>query len=170
MKIVKADLIQIPLFSEADVILHGCNCFCTMGAGLAKQIKGFYPEAYAVDQKTIKGDKKKLGSISYAKIIRSSAKTPLYKKVGNKNVLQHPDVNFYVVNCYTQYKYWGKPGEVHADYEAIRECLKNVREKFSDEVIAYPKIGAGLANGDWSIISEIIEEEFKDLKHFLVIQ
>ena len=46
---------------QYDVLIHGCNCMNTMGAGIAKQIKRF-PEAYAVDKKTIKGSKDKLGT------------------------------------------------------------------------------------------------------------
>ena len=32
-------------------------------------------------------------------------------------------------------------------------------EEFEEMKVAMPKIGAGLANGDWDTISKIIEEE-----------
>jgi len=35
--------------------------------------------------------------------------------------------------------------------------------------IGYPLIGAGLAGGDWTIISAIIDEELKGEDHALVI-
>lgn len=35
MKTIKGDLIQLALANEFDVIIHGCNCFCTMGKGIA---------------------------------------------------------------------------------------------------------------------------------------
>jgi hypothetical protein len=36
------------------------------------------------------------------------------------------------------------------------------------QTLAYPKIGAGLAKGDWSIIASIIEEELAGEDHTLV--
>ena len=39
------------------------------------------------------------------------------------------------------------------------KCLKN---KYSGKKIGLPKIGAGLAKGDWNIIESIIAEELKD--------
>ena len=35
MKIIKGNLISLALAGEFEVIIHGCNCFCTMGAGIA---------------------------------------------------------------------------------------------------------------------------------------
>ena len=35
---------------EFDVIIQGCNCFHTMGAGIAKYIKQDFPEAFAADK------------------------------------------------------------------------------------------------------------------------
>jgi O-acetyl-ADP-ribose deacetylase (regulator of RNase III) len=119
-----------------DVIAHGCNCFCNFGAGLAKAIKHKYPEAYKADLATRKGDKKKLGSCSY-----------------------HDYHGFTVVNAYTQYYYGG--GKVNADYKAIRKCMKWIKNAYSGKRIGLPKIGAGLAKGDWKTIEKIIEEELK---------
>ena len=39
MKTIKGDLIKLAQDGEFDVIVHGCNCMCTMSAGIAKQIK-----------------------------------------------------------------------------------------------------------------------------------
>jgi len=39
MKIVNGDLIKMALAGEFDVIVHGSNCFCNFGAGIAKQIR-----------------------------------------------------------------------------------------------------------------------------------
>ena len=35
MNIVKGDLIKSAKEGQFDVIIHGCNCFNTMGAGIA---------------------------------------------------------------------------------------------------------------------------------------
>jgi len=37
MKIIKGDLIELIKKGYFDVVIHGCNCFCTMGSGFAKQ-------------------------------------------------------------------------------------------------------------------------------------
>ena len=39
MKDIEGDLLLLALAGHFDVIVHGCNCQCTMGAGVAKAIK-----------------------------------------------------------------------------------------------------------------------------------
>ena len=147
MKVIEGDLIKLALAKTFDVIIHGCNCRCTMGAGIAKMIKDVFPEAYEADLKTNKGSKEKLGTISYATVLRNEHEIT-------------------VVNGYTQYDYKG-PG-VLADYEAIRSVMRRVKDRFSGKKIGYPKIGAGLAGGDWGVISEIIDQELQGEDHTLV--
>ena len=147
MKTVKGDLIQLALKDSFDVIIHGCNCFHTMGAGIAKFIKKEFPEAYTEDVLTVYGDKKKLGYVSIAHIEREGA-------------------SFSVVNGYTQFDFKGK---MNVDYEAIRNVFRTVKNSFREDVrIGYPLIGCGLAGGDWDIVSKIIEEELNGLDHTLV--
>ena len=45
-------------------------------------------------------------------------------------------------------------------YEMLRQCLVDVNNKamYSEAEIHMPKIGAGLAGGDWNIIETIINE------------
>lgn len=99
MQKTKGDLIKLALNGEFDVIVHGCNCFCTMGKGIALTIKNVFPEAYQADLKTNKGDKQKLGKYSYAK-------------------LQRNGYQITVINAYTQYHYGGCGNK--ADYNAIK--------------------------------------------------
>lgn len=147
MKKIKGDLIQLAIDGEFDLIIHGCNCFCTMGAGIAKTIKQKFSEAYKADLETKKGDKSKLGKFSWVKI-----------NTKNSNLI--------IVNGYTQFNWRGSGKK--ADYEAIREVFKKVKEKFSGLRIGYPAIGAGLAEGDWGVISKIIEEELIGENHTFV--
>ena len=148
MNTVKGDLISLSENGLFDVIIHGCNCFCTLGAGIAKKIRDRFPEAYQADLKTGMGDKSKLGTYSSA-LIDNHAKP------------------FVVVNAYTQFDFSGE--KVLADYYAIRSVFRQVRKDFALKRIGYPKIGAGLAGGDWKIISAIIDEELKNQEHTLVI-
>lgn len=147
MKIVTGDLLKMALNGDFDVIVHGCNCQNQMGAGIALTIRQQFPEAYAADCETAKGDAAKLGTISWAPITRGA-------------------ISFTVVNAYTQF-HWRGEG-VKADYEAIRSAMKQIKRKFSGARIGYPKIAAGLAGGDWARISAIIEVELAGEDHTLV--
>jgi len=139
IRYVDGDLLKLADENNFDVIAHGCNCFCVMGAGIAPQIKAKYPEAYAVDCETTAGDEKKLGAITHTKNT-----TPI------------------VVNIYSQYDTKGRrQGKMDLDYDALRSGIKAMKEKFSGKRFGLPQIGAGLAGGDWTIIEKIIEEEMR---------
>jgi O-acetyl-ADP-ribose deacetylase (regulator of RNase III) len=148
MKIVEGDLITFALEGQFDVIVHGCNCFCTMGAGIARVIQEEFPEAYAADLVTIKGDRNKLGNFSFATVKR------------NKHEIT-------IVNGYTQFHFHGD--SVLVDYDAVQSLFKKVKRQYTGKRIGYPKIGAGLAGGDWERISRIIDQELAEEDHSLVI-
>jgi len=133
IKYIKGDLVR-DAERDFDVVAHGCNCYCTMGAGIALGVKIKWPQAYAADKASAFADKGKLGT--YTQWISN-------------------DIT--VVNMYTQWDYKGS--SVNADYDAIRNCMKLMKQNFSGKKIGLPLIGAGLAGGDWNVISEIIEEE-----------
>jgi len=148
MKVTEGDLIKKAKEGDFDLIVHGCNCFCTMGGGIAKGIKSEFPEAFDADQATPKGSKDKLGTCSFAKIEREG-------------------IQLIVVNGYTQFDYRGHG--VKVDYDAVRSCMKWIKEHFEGKRIGLPKIGAGLAGGDWGRISQIIDEELAGEDVTLVI-
>jgi len=147
---VNGDLLEYAKMRQFDAIVHGCNCFCTMGAGIAKQIKEQFPEAYEADLRTTKGDILKLGSYTYRKA-------------------RHYD--FIIINGYTQFNY-GKNHidgvENPVDYEAIALVMRKIDYNFKGQTIGMPKIGAGLAGGDWGIIKPIIERELKNCNIVIV--
>jgi len=147
MNIVTGDLLRLALDGRFDVIVHGCNCQCAMGKGIALSIKQQFPEAYDADLRTPKGERTKLGTISTAEVERSPAR-------------------FTVVNAYTQFHWRGE--NVLADYDAIRLAFRQIKQQFAGRRIGYPKIGAGLAKGDWAMIAAIIEEELAGEDHTLV--
>ncbi len=64
---IKGCLISMALNGEFDVITHGCNCFCTMGAGIApKMAKEFECNNFEMELSG-KGDINKLGQIDFNK-------------------------------------------------------------------------------------------------------
>lgn len=54
-------------------------------------------------------------------------------------------------------------------YEALRTCLGRiaVHAKSSNASVHMPKIGTGLAGGDWATIDPIIQEQLRDIPVFV---
>jgi O-acetyl-ADP-ribose deacetylase (regulator of RNase III) len=110
MQTEQGDLVQKAKAGEFDVIVHGCNCFCQMGAGIAKTIKEVFPAAYRADLATVAGDQTKLGTYSVAQV-------------------DVPERVLVIVNGYTQYQ-WSGSG-LKADYEAIRQVFRGVKQAYA---------------------------------------
>lgn len=148
MKVIRGNLITLAKSPVYDVMIHGCNCFNTMNSGVAKDVKENFPKAWLMDQATIKGDKKKLGHYSH------------HAYTDRHNGLT-------VINAYTQYKY-GRG--LMADYDAIDEVFTKIGIIYegSDLHLIYPRVGAGLAGGEWSIIKDIIDKRLIDCHHTLI--
>lgn len=143
LKYKKGDLISAAKAGEVNVIAHQCNCFNNMGRGIAPQIAKAFPEAEQADDKTLKGDERKLGRLS---------------------VGRNKEYNILIFNLYGQYGHWKKPdGSINTDYDALRSALKEMSAYLTIlDQVGLPKLGCGLGGGDWSIVSEIIEEELGD--------
>ncbi len=148
MKTIEGDLIELALEGHFDVIVHGCNCFCAMGGGIARTIKTIFPAAFEADCQTLSGDRSKLGTCTVASCPTESGTVT-------------------VVNAYTQYHYAG-PG-VLVDYEALSHCLQWVARAYPDKHIGLPKIGAGLAGGDWQQIQAIVETTLNAAEYTVVL-
>ena len=147
MKTITGDLIKLALEGEFDVIVHGCNCLCTMDAGIAKAIKSTFTEALAADRSTECGDRSKLGSYSTATVQR------------NGHTIS-------IINAYTQFHYKGQG--ILLNYDALRQVFRSLNSEYAGKRVGIPKIGAGLAGGDWNIIYGIIEVETPLLQITLV--
>ena len=143
VRVIQGNLLTLAHAGRFDVIVHGCNCFNTMGSGIARDIKDSLPEAYAVDQQTKRGDRNKLGTYTHAVV-------PFGK---------HPSL--VVVNAYTQYRYGG--GGPHFDYSAFDLVLQELRKNFPSLKFGFPRIGSGLAGGDAVIIQEQIAGRLKGM-------
>lgn len=141
MKTVKGNLVDMFLNGEFKVMIHGANCFKSMGAGIAGEIRNKIPEAVIADNLYgISGDKNKLSNWSLATVRR---------KTGGIGV---------VINLYTQYN----PGKDLYE-EALILGFKKLAPLFSQEVsIGIPAIGCGIAGGNWEEISPKIAKIFKN--------
>ncbi len=166
---IDGNLITLAREGMFDVITHGCNCLCQMGAGIAPQMaKEFGCDRFKMEHKDYKGDIDKLGNIDYRELFLENDKWVMYPDENGKWVTQE----LFVVNSYTQYHY----GRNHTDgvskpldYEALTMCMRKINHTFKGKRIGLPQIGAGLAGGDWNRIKEIIQTELKDCDVTVVI-
>ena len=134
MKIVNGDLIEMGKNNEVDIILHGCNCFNTMGAGIAAQIASNFPDAKLADDETLRGDAGKLGTYT----------------IGMHGRLT-------IFNVYTQYSMSYHDKDVF-EYNAFERALNKISHRFGKWRIGLPLIGMGLACGDEGKIMTLIED------------
>ncbi len=141
VKTVEGDLIKMFKERQFSAIAHGCNCFHTMGAGIAGQIAKQFPSAYDADLVTSRGNYMKLGR-------RSDAMT----KFGR------------IFNLYTQYRPGVEPPL--SLYNNIQSAFKGLNWEFGRDpffMLGIPKIGAGIAGGDWDYIACLIDGATPDL-------
>ena len=137
IKYVQGDLFT----TEADIIAHGCNCRGGFGSGVAGQIALKYPKARHSYLDKFEEDGWYLGDIQ-----------PVLQWDGK-----------YIVNCATQFAYLPR-GICHADYDGVRLSMERLKAFAQGKglSVAIPKIGAGLAGGDWAIIEKIISDVLTD--------
>lgn len=129
----KGNLLDLAEQGEFDIVIQGCNCFNTMGGGIAREIRERYPMAALVDYGTLKGDYDKLGNYTTAFTGK-----------------------FLIVNAYTQYNM--SQGTDVFEYTAFQLILEKIAYHFGDRSIGLPYIGMGLAGGESSWIIPMIED------------
>ena len=160
----KGDLIELAKLGEFEVVAHGCNCFNTMGAGIAvKFAEVFGADRFEMEHADYRGDMNKLGNIDYETLYLSKWENKFVRNPEENDVKEVVSV----VNAYTQYRY-GKGGP-HVDYEALRLCMRKINDMFHGAIIGLPQIGCGLAGGNWDIVKSIIKEELCDMDVIVVI-
>ena len=124
-------------------IAHGVNCQNKMGSGVAKVLYKSYPEVKEW----------------YHEFCDSIDIEHRLGKVMHIPTLTLDDKK--IINCFTQYDY-GYDGKRYVNYWAIGECFKKLAKDPRINELAIPKIGSGLAGGDWDIISQIINDATGD--------
>jgi O-acetyl-ADP-ribose deacetylase (regulator of RNase III) len=132
LKHAKGNLLDLAEAGEFDIVVQGCNCFNTMGGGIAREIRERYPLAAEVDDETIRGDYRKLGNYTTAFTGK-----------------------FLIVNAYTQYNM--SQGTDVFEYTAFELILQKLCHAYGNKRIGLPYIGMGLAGGDKEVILEQIE-------------
>lgn len=135
---IKGDLLELFDKGEFDIICHGANCHRLMDAGIAKQIKEKYPEAYYADL--------------YFEIPEGMWRLGKYSCTIDGDIF----------NLYTQ----ALPGP-NASLEAITLSLRLFANEYNlqkDLQIGLPQIGCGIGSLKWKDVKPIIQEELKDFE------
>ena len=122
------------LATPDNLIVHGCNAQGVMGSGVAKAIREKYPKAFE----------------EYAAFFQHHSKPPL----GYIIVSKQPDGKE-IINAITQ-PFYGKANIRYVSYDAIDIAMHSISQVYPAQAISMPKIGAGLGNGHWPIIEQII--------------
>jgi O-acetyl-ADP-ribose deacetylase (regulator of RNase III) len=135
LKHKKGNLLDLAEAGDFDVIVQGCNCFNTMGGGIAREIRERYPVVASVDMETLRGD---------------------YRKLGNWTECDAGETNrFTIINAYTQYNM--SQGTDVFEYIAFQLILEKLAFVYPGKRFGLPYIGMGLAGGDKDIIIPMID-------------
>jgi len=129
------------------IIVHGCNSQGVMGSGVALAVKQEYPNTFDKYQKACR-------TVSMSESI-----------VGIVVWTSELGGDLLIANAITQEKFGRNYDERYVSYDAIDDCFRhinNIAEHRSMKV-HIPKIGAGLGNGNWGVIAEIINHRCKDI-------
>lgn len=150
VEIISGNLLDFPPHCKAtgistniNCIAHSCNTLNTMGAGIAKQIKERFPQAWEADCNAHETGKNKLGWYSEA----TFESMFLENKIGT------------IYNLYTQDNI-GEGKQV--SYDAFYDALSRLAQNLDDEdVLGLPYgISSGLAGGRYAVIKAIIDDIF----------
>jgi O-acetyl-ADP-ribose deacetylase (regulator of RNase III) len=135
LKHKKGNLLDLAEAGEFDIVVQGCNCFNTMGGGIAREIRERYPVVASVDMETLKGD---------------------YRKLGNWTECDAGETNrFTIINAYTQYNM--SQGTDVFEYIAFQLILEKLAFAFPGKRFGLPYIGCGLAGGEKETIVDMID-------------
>jgi len=145
---VNGDLIAFLKAHKGEMIFtaHGCNCFASFGAGYApligKAFKGLH-KADATYQASFLNKTEMLGTFS---------------KLETNHVT--------IYNAYTQF-HGGRDLRIESLGKAFKAMNDDIKAKALEldvkPVLYIPLIGAGIAGGDWNVISQYINDNTPDV-------
>lgn len=142
IQIIKGDLTE----TDCKIIAHGVNCQNVMGSGVARALFEKWPKVKTQYHKTYEIDAELGFTYDYLGTIQSVS-------VEKEKI---------VLNCFTQ-EYFGNDGMKYLSYDALVQTMNKAHKfckAYSENQIAIPKIGCGLAGGDWTIVEAILNSIF----------
>lgn len=136
IKLIQGDLLN----AKTSIIAHGVNCAGGFGSGVAGAIARKWPRVKTAYLQKFQQEGWKLGNIQLV-FTTEELELPL------------------VANIATQ-KDYGYDGKLRANYKAIKDGLEELFKyaQMYNFSIGMPRIGCGLAGGDWTKVFSIIEK------------
>lgn len=153
--IVKGDLIELFDNGVMDVIAHGCNTEIPMGRGIAKSIVDRWPIVGVENDNFRRRWELAVKEKGLRPILRRFCGVVREVPIEGDRICGEDGL---ILNAYTQIGVgYPKTGEDRLAY--IGECFEVINALYKDisGVVGIPKIGSGLARGDWSKIRKVID-------------
>lgn len=126
---------QVLAYSEGQhFIIHCCNNIGKWGAGFVLALSKKWSEP------------------------KHAFKANPNPRLGTYQIVRVSD-NLSVVNLYGRDGIRTSKNKTPVRYDALRVGLHKFKHEVSNAIVHMPRIGCGLAGGDWNIVEEIIKEE-----------
>jgi len=132
-----------PIGNDKKMIVHICNDIGGWGKGFVLAISKKWKKPEQQYREWFKSqDKFELGEVQFVDI----------------------DSELSIANMIGQHKIKRLKGQIPIRYEAVEKCLSKVADysKENNFSIHMPRIGCGLAGGDWNKIEQIIQKKLID--------
>lgn len=144
IKIIKGDILTV----DSGLLIHGVNCQGKFNLGIAKQIRIMYPVAYVAYMEQFSDNDH--GKFFHKRnLLGKICKVPVTESLS-------------IVHAFSQ-QYYGNDGKKYVSYDAVDSIFQKLSECVEPTAyIHFPKIGCGLAGGEWSVVQSIIEHRLKD--------
>jgi O-acetyl-ADP-ribose deacetylase (regulator of RNase III) len=127
--------------TELTHIAQGVNCQNTMGSGVAKALYTKWPEV----------------KVEYHGFCGT---TPPQMLLGQTHRVVTVDWKV-IWNCFTQLEY-GYDGKKYVNYAAVSKVMTHLSNTIIGSQLAIPKIGCGLAGGNWTFMEQLINDTVTD--------
>jgi O-acetyl-ADP-ribose deacetylase (regulator of RNase III) len=131
-----------PTVGGAKLIVHVCNDIGAWGRGFVMALSRRWPQPEQHYRSWHVGEDKHPFALGEVQIVQVSPDTWVANLIGQRDIR-------------------AVKGFPPVRYEAIRQGLKKVAKeaKRLNASVHMPRIGCGLAGGDWNVVSQIVDEE-----------
>lgn len=146
--------------SEFNVIVHCCNNIGAWGAGFTGALDKVYPEAGVRFRKWTSPE--------------PAFSDPPYV-LGAVQIIPTRRKQVFICNLVGQNGIRGPKNPTPIDYEAIKNGFSELLEFLrcyadrTSSIIHMPRLGAGLAGGDWNQIEILVQQEFVDKGYTVIV-
>lgn len=125
------------------IIVHVCNDIGGWGAGFVVALSKRWSEPERAYRAWFRGGESKGFRLGATQFVQVQPDLWVANIIGQRDIKRGPK------------------GAAPIRYDAVREGLASVRQRAVElsASVHMPRIGCGLAGGDWSIVSAIIDEE-----------